>query len=331
MLNLTRGIGIILCASLAACEAEVDLSAVEKAATQTITRFDQFLAAARFQERLVVVGTRGIVVDSIDDGATWRRHEIHADDPAGGPYARPHFVDVVACPNGSFAAVTMERTVWLGDGDPESWVEIDLPTEETPLAVTCDRHGELWITATFSTLLRSGDGGRVWRQTDFGEDAQLTEIQIPETGRPMVFGEFGLLLTSEDGGDTWRRQPLIGNDEFYPQAALFETSDKGWVGGLKGTIWFTEDGGQSWVREETGIDSPISNFARTGSGLFAVGDHAAILKRQGNRWDKVSTTGRAAGYLRAITALDDGGLLVAGGAGNLRVHGRPAEAGGQIR
>lgn len=324
------------CAALAACEAEVDLSGVEQTATKTTMRFDRFLAAARSDERVVVVGTRGVIVDSIDEGRTWRRHEIRpsnpaADNPAADPYARPHFVDVAVCPNGSFAALTMERTVWLGEGDPENWVETPLPTGETPLAIVCDQGGELWITATFSTLLRSIDGGQAWQKTEFGDDAQLTSIQIPDKSRRLVLGEFGLLLTSEDGGDSWQRQPPIGNDEFYPQTAFFETAHTGWVGGLKGTILFTENGGQSWVQQETGIDSPIYNFARAGGVLFAVGDHATVLKYQGDRWEKVPMAGTTAGYLRALTPLADDRLLVAGGMGKLQILDWRADSMTQIR
>lgn len=57
-----------------------------------------------------------------------------------------------------------------------------------------------------------------------------------------------------DGGNTW--QPYVPpNQEYYHFYSLFFLdSDEGWIGGHYGTVYHTEDGGETWECVEVGSE-----------------------------------------------------------------------------
>ncbi|MCU0963189.1 MAG: hypothetical protein MUF48_24105, partial [Pirellulaceae bacterium] len=93
----------------------------------------------------------------------------------------------------------------------------------------------------------------------------------------------------------------------------------GWVVGLNGTIWATEDGAQSWQSVQSGNNAPLYGIAGVGDALLAVGENGAVLHhRLGDAaWAPLAGTTRSRGYLRGVAGLGDGSFVVAGGGGTL--------------
>jgi photosystem II stability/assembly factor-like uncharacterized protein len=134
----------------------------------------------------------------------------------------------------------------------------------------------------------------------------------------VVTGEFGTVLLTADGGSTWDRASDLP-DSFYPQAAYFASPTRGWVVGLSGTIWTTDDGAQSWQSVQNRNPAPLYGIAGFGDWLLAVGDNATILHhRIGDAsWTPLEEAGQARGYLRGVAGLGDGRFMVAGAGGAL--------------
>lgn len=301
-----------VCAVAAACEAPLELSAVERERQRTVRRSDLFQAAASNGEVAVVVGSHGAVVVSADDGRRWRRRELDG---------RPPLVDVAACADGTFVALAFDRSVWIGDRTAATWSRRALPTEESPVAVVCDPRGRYWVTGAFSTLLVSDDGGRRWLDRSFGEDQFLTGLQFVDSDHAVLSAEFGGLYVTSDGGESWRlAEPIPG--EFYPLAMHFADRDRGWVAGVRGAVFYTGDGGASWERQATETVAPLYSLVRAGSRIVAVGDHGALLVLgDDGRWLAARKRLETAAYLAAALPMADGGLVVAGGGVLLRLRG----------
>jgi len=184
------------------------------------------------------------------------------------------------------------------------------------MAVACDPRGRFWVTASYSTLLSSDDGGDNWNAQTQDEDMQLTHIQWLDADTAVVTGEFGSVYVTQDGGETWERGNDIPN-EFYPMAAHFNSLEEGWVAGLSGTILYTDDGGENWQRQPADSNAPIYSLTAQGERLYATGDSGTLLALNDGEWKTVADVPRLFSYLITALPLGEDRLLVTGGRGNL--------------
>ena len=288
------------------CEAPLNLAGVEETLETPVRRTDQIQSVAVTEQLQVAVGNSGLVLTRIDQNAPWQRSILNG---------KPNLIDVDACPDGTLIALSFERELWTADATGQQWRSIDLPTPENMLEATCAPDGSYWAVGSFSTLLSSGDGGKSWSESTLNEDAMLTGIQFLDAQTAYTTGEFGLVARTDDGGKTWQPLDYIPND-FYPQAAHFRTAERGWVVGLDGRVMHTRDAGVSWQAEATPVAAPLYGIADTPAGLFAVGENGTLLTRSGQHWEQVDSPALPV-WLRSAAALDNGELLVAGGAGTL--------------
>lgn len=297
---------------LSGCEAPLDLAGVEAQKSQTVRRFDQFKSATATEDRLVVVGDHGVVLTSHDEGHNWTRIDLNG---------KPALIDVAACSDGTIVALDRARKVWVSKpstAGSDIWVSRTIETEETPLAITCDPGGKLWVTASFSTILSSKTQGQSWEAVSLDEDMQLGTIQFVNDSVGVITGEFGAFLQTRDGGQTWER----GNDlpdEFFPLAAHFSDENNGWVSGLSGTVLHTRDGGNSWQRQTTETQAPLYGLIGLGDHLYAAGDNGTLLQLANQQWQAVDHKTRVSSYFIAMAPLTQDKLLVAGGSGALTV------------
>lgn len=306
--TLGRPCCIILGTILVGCEAPLDLSGVEAESARPSHRADLFQAVARHENRMVVVGGMGAVVQSTDGGGSWQRTNLPE---------KPFLLDVAACPDGRFYAVEQTDGLWSLQPDG-NWSRQALPEMTEPQALSCDASGTIWVIGGFSTILHSVDGGANWESWTLDEDLYLTTIQFMDRDHGAVTGEFGTVLLTADGGSTWERASDLP-DSFYPQAAYFASPTSGWVVGLSGTIWATADGAQSWQSIQNGNPAPLYGIAGLGDSLLAVGENNTILHHKiGDvSWTPLEGVSESRGYLRGVAGLGDGQFVVAGGGGAL--------------
>ncbi len=302
-------LAIIAAGALPGCEAPLKLDQVEIASQQSVRRMDLYQAAAENRNNVVVVmGYHGLVLTSTDDGANWSRQDLPG---------WPSLIDVVACPDGKFAALAVEGQVWTST-DGMAWSANPIETEEAAQALTCDSQNRIWVVGSYSTILVSADAGRTWEDKSVGEDFILTSIQFVDDQNGIILGEFGNIMRSADGGQTWELGDPMP-DEFYPQDALFKDVNTGWVSGLGGRILHTVDGGATWTVEVTPTLSPIYSLAFVGDTLYAVGGSGVLLRQEGSEWKLVDHGKQILLHLRALLPVAGDRLLVGGAAGALYV------------
>ena len=305
-----RRIGLaLLFIALGACEAPLDLSGAEAEGEKDLRRYDMLQAAAHSGDEVMVVSSVGAIVVSADSGENWQRFELPG---------RPPLIDITACPSGEFFALDTERRVWRRNGDAGQWTSSPLDTPESTLSIHCAPNGRLWVSASFGTLYWSEDDMQQWTEFSLYEDLQFTAVRFVDEKKGFALGEFGTVLTSTDGGDSWQALEPIPN-EFYPMGVDFLDAQTGWAGGLDGVIWQTTDGGLSWERQQSVTSAPIYNVHASELGVFAVGGSAKLVERVGGKWQTFEGGTEVLAFMRGVDTLDNGSLLVAGGAGTLAV------------
>lgn len=299
---------ILLGTVLAGCEAPLDLSGVKSQLSQSTQRSDLFQAVIRHQDTVIAVGGMGTILQSLDSGGNWHRTTLPG---------KPFLVDVSVCPDGSFYALDKTDGIWSIQPDG-NWLRQALPEMTEPQAMTCDAANTIWVVGSFSTILHSVDAGASWDTWSLDEDIYLTTIQFVDRQHGIVSGEFGTVLLSADSGISWNRADDLP-DSFYPQSAYFTSPTTGWIVGLNGTIWKTDNGGHTWQRTPSGVNTPLYGITGFGNTLLAVGDNSTILyQRVGDAsWTPISDATKSRTYLRGITGLDDDHFIAAGGGGAL--------------
>jgi len=305
-----------LMALLSGCEAKLDLTGVEATKKNPVTRYDNFQAVASSSQAIIVVGNRGVILQSSDNGTSWQRLQL----PGSSPVSRPTLVDADVCPDNHFVVLDTERRLWISDASGTNWSSKPIPTEEEVLDLTCDPAGRLWVVGSFTLILESTDDGDSWTDKSIAEDAMFSRVQFLDRDHGIIAGEFGSVYSTSDGGDSWQAGNSIPH-EFYPMASYFKNIDEGWVGGLQGIIFHTNDAGRTWQRQKTGTVAPLYTIFAAGEGTYAIGEQGTMLRLSGNDWQPVSAQA-GFGYLRAALPLTEEKILIAGGGGLIRMIDR---------
>lgn len=302
-----RGLCILLTsAALGACTPAPDLSGIVRERQRTVQRYDISQAIAS-NGKVVVVGTQsGAVLVSNDQGKTWVRNAL----------GHTSLVDLTVCGDKGFLAIDHYHKVWSADAEGKNWQSAPLEMPRTPLVVACDRQGGWWVAGINAVISGSADGGKTWKTTDFGVDAQITTLQFLDDKNAIALGEFGLTVTTDDGGKTWKKGPKIAGD-FYPYAALFASRNEGWVSGLAGQVLHTSDGGKTWSKQNNAAQATLNRLFMHDGVPFGVGAGGVIARLDGNNWRAVPYTDAVPVFLGGGASLPGQSAIVIGGPGGL--------------
>lgn len=301
-----------LMAGLTACEARLNLAGVDKTRAEPIRRTDHWHAVAANNQTLVVTGNAGVLLVA-PRGLKPQWQRLQLDTTAS-------LIDATSCGNGQLAVLAADRQLWTATADGQQWTAHPIPASESLLTLECAPDGSLWIGGSFSTLMKSVDGGNDWESQSLDEDAQISAVRFVDASQGFALGEFGMVAMTTDGGDSWNSVGPLP-DEFYPQGVWFESAERGWVSGLTGTILRTDDGGQNWSAEASGTAAPLYHLGEVQVNgqpwRYALGDHSTLLLQNpaDGQW-QARTVSPSPAYLSDAIAVDDQ-LLVVGGGGSL--------------
>ena len=273
------------------------------------------LDGAAVGSRLVVVGERGHILVSTDDGASWRQAEV----PTRALLTAVHMHD--------------ERTGWAvghdavilrtGDGG-ETWTLVhQAPEEELPLLDVWFRDERTgFAVGAYGYFLATEDGGETWALRAVSEDdfhlnalvpatERNPEAQSPGPQRLYIAAEAGIAYRSDDGGATWSElsSPYAGS--WFGGLALDE--DRVLLAGLRGHLFRSGDGGETWTEVATGTHATLTGAVRLPSGSIVItGLEGSVLTSED---DGHSVSARRLPSREGISAalpLDNEGVLLIG-------------------
>ena len=239
----------------------------KEAAVMPLARDSLLLDGTAVGSRFVVVGERGHILISEDEGMTWRQAQV----PTRALLTAIHMHDEQTGWAVGHDAIIL-RTV---DGG-ESWDLIhEAPEEELPLLDVwfLDESRGIAIGA-YGYFLATEDGGETWNYRSVGDEDLHLNALIPalagEGGSPRLFiaAETGVVYRSDDVGKTWDTVPSPYAGSWFGGLAL--DGNRLILTGLRGHVFRTEDGGENWTEVVTGTQATLTDAVRLPSGKIVM-------------------------------------------------------------
>jgi photosystem II stability/assembly factor-like uncharacterized protein len=303
--------------------------------------------AAVAGNRVVVVGQRGHILYSDDQGRTWTQASV----PVSVDLVAVHFPTARkgwAVGHGGVVLATDDGgATWVNqlDGRAAAQAMVDYYekqaadaalrdeakrfAEDGPdkpfLDVWFDDENVGYIVGAFNLVFRTDDGGRHWMpwfdRTDNPKRYHLYAVR--RIGEDLyVAGEQGIVLKLDAKAQQFRAVPTPYGGTYFgitgkPESVL--------VFGLRGNAYRTTDGGASWRKVDTGIPVGLTAGALTPDGrvvLVSQAGHLLVSSDSGATFAPVASDPVPAAGVVAIGAK---GLVVTG-PGGVRELQLPAEA-----
>jgi photosystem II stability/assembly factor-like uncharacterized protein len=292
------------------------------------------LDSARAGARMVVVGERGHVLTSDDQGATWTQSKV----PTRATLTGVFFVD-----DKLGWAVGHDEVILRSDDAGTTWtLTHSAPEKEQPLLDVWFRDAnDGFAIGAYGAMLKSSDGGRTWEQRAFepqslvpakpapkkpaaqddeyadattASDVHLNSVARAPDGKLYIAAEAGNLLRSDDDGETWLSLPSPYEGSFFGILPL--DTDSLLAFGLRGHLYRSDDHGRSWNEIETGTVAMLTSGDKVDVANIVIGGLAGTLlvSRDGGVTFKLNQQADRKG-IAGVLAIDAQRFVVAGEGG----------------
>lgn len=274
---------------------------------------------ARRGDRLVAVGPGGLILLSIDSGATWKQMPA----PLSADLVSVKFID--------------DKTVWAVGHDAVALRSGDAgATWERML----DGRSVLkLLQSTYGTRAAAGDATaqgvlkelqRSIRQSATPDvlPAPFLDVWFGEGGEGFLVGAFGLVLRTADGGRNWT--PWIertDNDKRFHFYGVAGDGKQVYLVGEQGLVLSLDRQQERFTKLSTPYAGSYFGIAAEPGRLVAYGlrGNAYLSRDEGRQWDKIDT-GIEAHIVAAVNAGDERLLLVSQAGHVLSISGSELKA-----
>lgn len=267
--------------------------------------------------RLVVVGDRGHILYSDDQGHRWTQAQV----PTRQMLTAVFFVD-----DQHGWAVGHDTRILASQDGGITWTQQyeDLGRQAPLLDVWFKDRRQGFAVGAYGALLSTDDGGQHWQdisdRLDNSEQLHLNAIAVIKHAGLFIVGEQGSLFRSADGGQHWETMHSSYGGSLFGVVATAQASTL-LVYGLRGNLLRSTDFGETWQAVPLpGPQGPL-RFGLAGASLLAdgslvvVGNGGTVLRSRddGQTFTLFNRPDRLA--LSAVTAADAGHLVLAGQGG----------------
>ena len=292
---------------------------VESSLVKPLAAGSLLLDGASAGELMMVVGERGHVLVSRDEGASWTQVVVPTRSTLTGVHLHD---EQLAWAVGHDAVILRTR-----DGG-ESWERLHwAPDLEMPLFDVWFRDPDNgFAIGAYGLFLETTDGGDSWSERAIlGEDElfdedpyaftsaaelHLNQAEAADSGRLYIAAEAGGAFRSDDGGTTWVSLEPPYEGSFFGVLPLAGGSLL--LFGLRGNLLRSDDAGESWREIETGTVAMLTDGLRLADGSLVITGLAGTLlvSRDGGESFELVQQADRQGVATALGTADGGLVLV---------------------
>jgi photosystem II stability/assembly factor-like uncharacterized protein len=258
---------------------------------------------------IVVVGERGVILRSVDQGQNWQSAAGPASATLTGVsfasgttrgWAVGHDALILASADGG----RTWQQQWQGKNLEDSFLDVLALDAQHVIAI-----------GAYGLFVTSTDGGKTWlRRKIIDEDYHLNRLTRGPSGTLYIAGEHGTLLRSVNHGATWERIDSPYDGSFYGILPL--DSEILVAHGLRGRIYRSIDDGASWtpVPNDQRVLVATALRLRKGAIVFAGQSRSWFVSRDGAQ-SVAAWSGPPTPAVSRLLELSDGTILALGEAG----------------
>lgn len=145
---------------------------------------------------LMAYGAFGLYLESGDQGKTWTRRQILAED-----FDR-HISQIIEF-DGRLLLVGETGTLAVSADQGQTWEARTSPYEGSFFGALCARDGALLIFGMRGNVYRSTDQGASWTQVPLATKSGFNSGSIGPDGQLILVGNNGVVASSQDNGQTF--------------------------------------------------------------------------------------------------------------------------------
>lgn len=146
----------------------------------------------------------------------------------------------------------------------------------------------VWVAGLSDQLVSTEDGGNSWKLYDFKRERlpYFTKIYFFDASKGWLLGLTGLIKSYDSKMSAWKDLSSSVTHGTALHGISFADSNIGWIVGDT-TIYYTRDGGQTWIEQEKHIKDVLLDVCALPYGrAWAVGTMGTVLRTPdyGKNW-----------------------------------------------
>jgi photosystem II stability/assembly factor-like uncharacterized protein len=268
-----------------------------------------------------VVGAKGTLLESDNDGVTWKRHQL------GDPVAPYDLFSIRFAPDGKTGWIVGEAgTIFRTRDGGKTWEKVQSPVKDSLFKIAVMDSDAACAVGANGSLLCTENGGSSWTLNHF-MDFTFFDVAFSSKSAAWAVGDYKTVISSADAGKHWQLQS--GGKRVFTEppnfAVAFNPSGDGVIAALGPAIQETKDAGKSWqslpLTETKQVYSAVANRGASASEFWIAGGEGLLVDIGNGTISKVPTG--VAADITDVSFSGDNGIAV--GLGGTLLHLRRAD------
>ena len=264
-------------------------------------------AVTKAGDRLVAVGSRGLVVLSTDGGKSWKQAKV----PVQSDLLAVYF------PNPATGwAVGHDGVVLRSDDGGESWIkQLD------------GRNAAETFLNYYQARAAAGDAaakkalGQLQQNFKVPGALPFLDVWFKDADEGFAVGSFGMLIATNDGGRTWLPWlDRIDNDQFVNLNCIRGIGDDVFIAGERGQVFKLDRTRGRFRATPTGYAGSFFGIAGNAATILAFGLRGMAYRsdNRGSTWEPVRMPGEVT-VSAGVARVDDSGFILVNLAGQILI------------
>jgi photosystem II stability/assembly factor-like uncharacterized protein len=216
-----------------------------------------------------------LILRSSDGGESWQETPVNIS-PVQDIHL-PHGLRSMSFCNSTVGWAAGPNLIARTMDGGQTWETERSEIGEILFGIVCSSSERAWAVGQDGLILHTTDSGKTWSRQDSGTRDNLACVRFFDKDGWIVGGMAGrgVLLRTHDGGACWQPQELNLSGPLFD---IHLNGEQGWIVGAGGTILATDNGGQTWTRQQSPTANDLTCLFFLPSGeAWAGGDKRTLL------------------------------------------------------